>query len=258
MSADRSNSQESIPCKRVLGAFCRAESMLLEVLRIVPYCKEHCQVWSPVLATVLMEACSQLDSLWKARSRLGDSKVSSRDLDIQDYFCKFGAEHANRWVVFFQDDGELLYPFAAWRCLERFEKDAYQPVAWWSAYNDVKHDRLLYENRATIDNALNALAGLFLAIIRTPGAYRAMSQAGWFEHNARFVHPEWLASEEDTATLLYLTIESEVFAYALGWGKANFPPGCNSWGGYVGSRFTEWFPRYSLSLAGSIEKPADT
>lgn len=43
-----------------------AEATLHEALRYIPYCDEHRSVWSPTFARIILDAASQVDSLWKA------------------------------------------------------------------------------------------------------------------------------------------------------------------------------------------------
>ena len=55
----------SFPGETVISSFTQLEGMFQEVLGHIPYVPEHEDVWSPSLVTILLEACSQLDSLWK-------------------------------------------------------------------------------------------------------------------------------------------------------------------------------------------------
>jgi len=52
-----------------------AESKLAEALRFVPYCDQHRDVWSSHFAEVILEAGSQVDSVWKATAHLDDATL---------------------------------------------------------------------------------------------------------------------------------------------------------------------------------------
>jgi len=48
------------PTLEVVKNFSECDRMLEEILRVVPYCPEHHNVWSQRLVTVLLESCTQL------------------------------------------------------------------------------------------------------------------------------------------------------------------------------------------------------
>ena len=73
-----------IPHRSVFGAFGRLERQLGEFLDYVPFEQAHHEVWSPILATIILEACSQLDSLWKMELR--EIGGTNADAKIPDYF----------------------------------------------------------------------------------------------------------------------------------------------------------------------------
>ena len=55
--------------RSVIIWFESAEQMLMAILDVIPYEAVHENVWSPRLVTVLLETCSQLDSLLKQSMR---------------------------------------------------------------------------------------------------------------------------------------------------------------------------------------------
>ena len=76
--------------------------MFDDVLRHIPYVPSHESVWSPSLTTILLEACSQLDSLWKYEVKNTPASIlhpSGKNLDIKYYFQNFGPTLAPEWVV---------------------------------------------------------------------------------------------------------------------------------------------------------------
>src|SRR6266699_918734 len=88
----------------ILDGFKNVERSLQEVLRYVPHCAAHEGVWSPVQAECIIDACLQLDSLWKATARMSPSVYPSKNLDITNYYEFFGKAGGGssvheRWVV---------------------------------------------------------------------------------------------------------------------------------------------------------------
>ena len=71
--------------RSVITWFESAEQMLMAVLDVIPYETFHENVWSPRLVTVLLETCSQLDSLFKQQA-IQSPSVTSQSLNITDYF----------------------------------------------------------------------------------------------------------------------------------------------------------------------------
>lgn len=186
--------------------------MLGEVLNTVPYGPEHENVWSPRLTTVLLEACSQLDSLWRARSHQATS------LSIKDYFDHFGPDVADRWLVFWGEPALRLQPFSAWARIAERERADYQALDWWKAYNALKHDRLKYRKDATLRNAVHALAGLFVAIVRSPECAAAIAHDGWIPSPGQLGIPaeDLLADESPVQGIV---VETRLISYGvqLGW-----------------------------------------
>ena len=207
-----------VPMRSVLTAFKDVEDRLRAFLDHVPFVAEHDEVWSPILATCLVEACSQLDSFWKASS----ATLARKSADIKDHFVSFGESVAARWLVVWGDEGREVTPFFAWEATGPFTEEAYTPLAWWQAYNDVKHDRWANIQRATLLHTVSAVAGLFLAIARSSECVDSLVGEGWFRSR---LHPPRVAEhlargEEDPKS--GATIESALFSYASGSAHAEF------------------------------------
>jgi hypothetical protein len=166
----------AFPDYTVMAGFRLAEQMLHNVLEVLPYCPNHENVWSPQLATVLLEIGSQLDSLWM--EMLARSGMRVVEEGIMGYFLHIGKDFARRWVVFWADEPNIIQPFAEWD-LSQHRLSDYIPLPWWQAYNKVKHNRLEHREKATLNNAVTALAGLFLAIVHCPQMAEAMAQEQW-------------------------------------------------------------------------------
>ena len=217
------------------------------MINTVPYCQEHENVWSPKLATVLLESCSQLESLWKYQLNLFSQQMNVNLKDkpnITDYFNYFGRDVAPSWVLFWGNQPRRISPFANWKEPEKYERRCnYEPLDWWIAFNDLKHDRFSNQDRATLTHTVNALSGLFIAIIKADFCRGAMEQANWISGDdyepqtpLRKVH------------YFKVVVETSLFSYPVGWEDyavvywENNPPLYEKdWEGLASYRFRLWF-----------------
>lgn len=221
-----------IPVKSVLTAYTDVEKQLQAFFDRVPFVPEHDKVWSPALASCLLEACSQLDSFWKASAvqpqpkkiDIGDQPQPKKNkIYMDDHFKNFSSSvAAGRWLVIWGDEGRELQPFALWNSAGTLTKADYKPTDWWQAYNDIKHDRWANIRQATLENAANAVAGLFLAIVRSTECFDALVEAGWFRSDCAASYVIDKLSQEPESPHWGMTMESSLFSYAASSCDAEF------------------------------------
>jgi len=229
------------PGLSVIASFKLVEGMLEEVLRFVPYCREHENVWSPPLVTILLDTCSQLDSLWKFETEQLPRPIrsSNGNQNIIDHFQNFGERVADRWVVFWSEKGEKLAPFAPWIGLADYNESSYRPLAWWTAYNAVKHDRIANRKEATLKNVAHALAGLYLGILRSRQCAASIAQEGWIPSPVQGAcDPCYLLDDDPPVT--FLAVECKLLSHLLTKDSLNRkgPKQVTTWASY---RFLRWF-----------------
>jgi len=136
-----------------------AEAALKEAMRYVPYGKEHHGVWSPAFTRIILDAASQVDSVWKAVAKQLCLPRAGDRMTISDHFDEFGALVAKERVVFFGGSPPCaLTPFGSWQ-------NGYSRLDWWEAYNLLKHDRFSHQSQAKREHAVNAVAALLLTVI---------------------------------------------------------------------------------------------
>lgn len=241
----------------VLNWYVDAEDMLQDVLRYVPYCLEHKSVWSPKLVTILHEVCSQLDSLWFYEAKKSRF-VKEEKLNIGNYFEYYGEYVAPKWVVFWGQEPERIQPFKSWDNLPAtsYKKEQWKKVftpEWWEAYQNVKHNRLANENMATLECTVYAVAGLFLAIIRSEDCRDGIAQLGWLSCNGTTNgNPQaWLSEDSPATKRKAIAVESRLFGYAVGWSKETIKRE-SIWTGCASHRFQQWFNQYES--AGEDER----
>jgi hypothetical protein len=195
----------------VLAGFKIAEEMMQDTLRIVPYCPEHENVWSPRLVTILIEVGSQLDSLWKSQYPITGQQ------DITDHFQTFGKDVAGAWVVFWGEEGTRLHPFAEWDGLPGYTAADYRTIGWWKTHTEVKHERLANRKLATMKTAALALVGLFVAIVRCLDCADAIAQEKWIPASGYGVTPAELLGPD--SPILGIVAESKLISFATGIGR---------------------------------------
>jgi hypothetical protein len=189
-----------------------AEADLHEAVRYVPYCDAHRGVWSSHFARVILDAASQVDSIWKATTNLVDPTTQGSRLTITDHFARFGPSVACQGVVFFGGSSPCtISPFAAWR------GGSFSSPAWWEAYNRLKHDRFGNQTEATLEHAVNAVAALILAIIYSGKCDLALMAAELLDPSAS--NP-WAFTAtgllRDVEAICLAKIETKLFAHPLG------------------------------------------
>jgi len=231
------------PGRTVITSFLSCEKTLARVLDVVPWCHDHESVWSPVLTTVIMEACTQLDSLWGYdawQSECVRKKKKRTQLNIKDYFEYFGSIVSKRWVVFWGGDPVSVHPFESWR-----DQADFSNLAWWDVYNKLKHDRLEHKEMANLSTAVNALAGLFLAILACEHCRYAVEAAGWLSAAESVSHNPKASLGEDSTSIKdnYVLAETILFSYPVGWCNSEINQG-DDWRGDASFRFKQWFSDY--------------
>ena len=235
----------SFPAKSAVASYQATERALADVLAVVPYCPAHEQVWSPSLVTVMLEAGSQLDSLWRAECRLSNYTVA--EPNIKDYFTYFGSYVAPRWVVFWGEEPLKVSPFGAWSTPATFNRDVYLPLPWWTAYTKLKHDRLEHRRLASLENSVAAVAALFLAILRCEPCRDEIAQTRWLSGlgQDRDDPVAWLGEDSTSTHSLYITAETHLFTYPVGWMHRQIDAADTWLNPGVSRQFYRWFEGYS-------------
>ncbi|MGA7498855.1 MAG: hypothetical protein WBX00_19165 [Isosphaeraceae bacterium] len=226
--------------RSVIVWFESAEQMLMAVLDVIPYEAVHENVWSPRLVTVLLETCSQLDSLLKQQA-VQSPCVASQNLNITDYFALFGQDLSGKWVLFWGESPEKIRPFGAWQGLAGYDKASYpgHELKWWKAYNKIKHNRIENRREATLRRAVEALGGLFLAILYCEICRDAVGASGWLQSHS----PNPKANLDDHLNPMpdrRIVAESKLFSYPVGWMKRPIKSHW-LWSGAGSDRFNHWF-----------------
>ena len=236
--------QEVFPGRSVIKGYVELEKTMNDFLFYVPYTREHETVWSPILTTLMLEICSQLESLWKFEAKQSPC-VRNGDLNIKDYFNFFGKYLSYRWIVFWSEKPLIIYPYGPWKSAQDWKRDSYIKLDWWKAYNGLKHDRISNRHAATLKNAVHALAAYFLAILRCKYCRNEVSDQDWLSGLPRASRnlQAWLGEDSTGTPTQYIAVESTLFSYAVGWSKKLIKLS-DEWDGQSSLRFIQWFDAY--------------
>jgi len=131
----------------------------LEMLaRYVEFDPKNFPCFSIEIARLLLAAAAEVDIVCKQICRRANPSSKAGKIDdyrdeIVQLFPKFSAH-----PVLIPRFELTLQPWDEWT-----KKDGV-PL-WWTAYNKIKHERATEFGRANLKNALNAVAGLFIAVL---------------------------------------------------------------------------------------------
>lgn len=194
-----------------------AEGMLLDALRFVPYCTAHRNVWSAHFTEIILEAASQVDSILKATTKIIDPRAPDK-LEIKDHRKRFGKLVAKQDAIFFGGASPVVVsPFSEW-------KGGNKNPEWWTAYNKLKHDRFTHQSRATLGHAVDAVAGLLLAIVYCGQCDLAIMSADLIDTSG---YNPWSEATHlrDIPPRMSSIIETKLFAHPLGVGGGGLDKG---------------------------------
>lgn len=149
------------------------EKDFINFITVIPINESnHLNVYSHVLRDVIIRSCVQIELFFKAWG-LYETAESNNNEFSKKYFKKDNDNNLRKtkfWKietyfsfhpilttnlhVYVRPLNKEINPFIEWT-----KKD---PPKWWKAYNSIKHGGIDSLKNATLENALNALCGLFL------------------------------------------------------------------------------------------------
>ena len=173
-----------------LDSFLELEDRVRRFLQAVPLAPAHNRVHSPLLASILLDACSMLETTLKSsmdnaryNTIPGIAAIRAKRIatkppylninDLRTVFYGDGFYHKQVWHL---PSGDRSVPFHAWRPIHG-NPPASHP-SWWSAYNNVKHHRYDNATKATLKTTLHAVKGLFLALVQSLDFRRRFTERG--------------------------------------------------------------------------------
>jgi hypothetical protein len=142
---------------------------LREVFRVVEPIPGHRNVYSHELRQLLILACTEVESAWRAVLSANGYRGRQDRWSTQDYVALRDVMRLHHYAVVLSAHPAFgkLQPFASWR-----SDNATTSLPWYDAYNAAKHDREGSLHRASLGNVVDALAAVFVMTLAQfgPGA----------------------------------------------------------------------------------------
>jgi hypothetical protein len=208
---------DEITAANVLRWYESLEEQVMDFLQVVALRRHNLHVWSPKLATVVVEACSLIDSVLRdispARVTVRGTSKKRSGLTLPDYaelYCT-PLRLPARTAILLTDTPEYRTPFGTWSKGPPFDSPP-----WWQVYNRFKHRRLAHFTAATLNTAIDALSGALVIIATVPALLPAVFKHGWL--NLEGYNPE-LALRDLQSGLFQdkpVFLETSLFGVPLG------------------------------------------
>jgi hypothetical protein len=129
--------------------------------RYIEFAEDNFKAYSVEMARILLAAASEVDVVAKLLCKSVNPK--SKADNINEYRVEI-APAFPRLVTMTIDIPRYALTFHPW---DNWRED--KNPDWWSAYNDVKHERDAYFTRANLANALNSVGALLAMLLHLYG-----------------------------------------------------------------------------------------
>ena len=157
-----------------------------EVLsRYIEPCEENNSVYSIELSRLIMASTQEVDVIFKNLCGFLETDSNARSIGAYYYIIERTLNSLFTEEVSVQRFSMTSKPFSSW--------DAETPPLWWTANNKIKHHRATDFNRATLKNAFNSLAGLFIIttyLVKIEFEKTNSIEADWYEIIDTLLLPE--------------------------------------------------------------------
>ncbi len=132
--------------------FLAIEDDLVKTSRFVEFCPDNYKTYSVEFARIILASSSEFDVIAKAICKEIDPSSNANNID------EYRSVILSRYPRFYTmqiDIPRYNLSFKPWDTWSNQENPT-----WWQSYNNVKHQRDLFYNEATLETALNSVAGL--------------------------------------------------------------------------------------------------
>lgn len=160
------------------GYFLALEEDAERLSRYIEFSESNMTTYSLEIARLLLTAASEIDVV--ARQLCSKINSDSKADNINEFAKEILMEypHLNDLVVRIPRFDLEFQPWKHWT-------DKNSPP-WWSSYNKIKHERHKNFEKATLENFLNALAGLFTLLLLL---FKDEAEKGDFKPHCRLLEP---------------------------------------------------------------------
>lgn len=196
----------------ILNWFNDIEGRFASLIQTVPISDDTRDVFIPPLTSIILEACSLLDTVFRSSYEPASEAPDAKFPD----FARCYEERlmlSQKKTVVYHYPAHILRPFDGWID----DAGEYSPLFWWQNYNSIKHDRINNCERSTFNTALHSLCALHQAIVFSSDFVEALARHNmisfdrWAEPFAMSVLKGELPNES-----IRLLVESELFGTPTG------------------------------------------
>jgi hypothetical protein len=193
------------------------EEQAIDFLKYVPLQSRNLKTWFPRLSTVIVEACGLIDSILRYISPPEvkvNGKIKKRGkLKLPDYYELYATKLKlpECKVIVLTSPPAYRIPFGIWT--KTAKEKSFESPKWWITHNHLKHKRIECFIEATLETAIDALAGSLLIIATVPQLIPAVLRQGWLAIRG---NPEIIMENLQTGEAESVTLETSLFAVWLG------------------------------------------
>jgi hypothetical protein len=137
--------------------FLAIEEDLSKVARFVEFSTENLSTYSIEIAHILLAAASEVDVIAKMLCKKINPDSPSSRIDEYRNEIRPHYTHIEKMPVLIRRYGLTFTPWLNW------QED--KSPNWWKEYNNIKHERNSHFPEANLQNALNAMGGLFILLL---------------------------------------------------------------------------------------------
>ena len=197
-----------------LSYFEMLEDRIIEFQKIIPFCRKHKNVHSPILTGIINESCNLLDSLFYTYySHSGKTTSQPNIKDYKKFYNPPLLLHKTKTVLFVTPP-QYCMPFKEW------SKKNISPK-WWAINNKLKHEMVGHINNGTYISAIHALCALHQSIVKIvqygydPTLGKIILRHNWIKSD---IHPDFLVQSFDHNpwNRNVCIVETKLFATPMG------------------------------------------
>lgn len=188
-----------MPCKTTISHwnyFLSLEDDIFGLSRFIELHSDNYCTYSLELAKVLFAAASEIDVVAKQLCNKQDSQSNAGNIVEYRRRILSAYPEIKDAIVYLPQFGLTLTPWEQWK--------TESPPVWWKAYNNVKHHRHTHFSEASLKNALDSLAALFVLLLFF---YREEARTGQLHPDSRL----FVAGEPFTEDRLMWDERSKVY-----------------------------------------------
>ena len=150
----------------ILEQYSSLEEEFVKFLKYVPLEEKHYDVWSFELSNILLNIGSIIDSFFK-NSLYSPTFDGINNIDSYRQAEKHNMEmYRDIYKSKYNIEKKRIYEIRNFSSIVPYKNWANNSsLDWWKSYTDIKHNRFKNKEKASLKSTLDALGGLFLALI---------------------------------------------------------------------------------------------